>query len=404
MSVNEMDITQPLRILVQQNCIAHYRRRLFAHLSCYPHSQITILADDKPDAPGIAPVPLDTPDVRCEMARNWKIRIWPNVVLFFQPGVLYRSLFGGPDAVIATGNPYSLTAWSLGILRLFGKFQLLFWTHGLLEEEEGLRWSIRKALYRLADGLLLYGNAAKSLLARKGIAESKLHVIYNSVDFEAQQRAAQAISEADTQSFRRRLGVERHEGLIIFSGRLQQSKRPDMIIEAIARLNDRGQKIHVVFLGDGAERAPLQTRAEELKILSQIHLLGEQYDENKVGLAFLASDLAVIPSGAGLSIMHALGYGVPVLIHNRSTENGPEWEAVKKDLTGFYFQYGDINDLAEKVAQAIFPVRLKPRLSQNCLAIIRDRYNPASQAEAMIAAVRASLNKRREEVFATRSS
>lgn len=388
-----MGISRPLRILVQQNFIAHYRRSLFAYLSRYPHGQITIVADDKPDAPGIASVSLDTPDIRCKIARNWRIRVWPRVVLFFQPGVICRSLYERPDAVIATGNPYSLTAWILGLLRPFATFQLFFWTHGLLREEEGLKWLIRKVLYQLADGLLLYGNAAKLLLVRKGIAESKLHVIYNSIDFEVQQRAAKAIAEIDTQAFRLNLGVERHEGLIIFSGRLQKSKRPDMILEALARLSERGRRIHAVFLGDGAERAALQTRANELNISSQVHFLGEQYEESNISLAFMASDLAVIPSGAGLSIMHALGYGVPVLIHDRPAENGPEGEAVKKDLTGLYFQYGNISDLAEKVEQAIFPLPLKKRISQNCLSIIQDRYNPANQAEAMIAAVRASMSK-----------
>ena len=100
-----------------------------------------------------------------------------------------------------------------------------------------------------------------------------------------------------------------------------------------------------------------------------------------------ASDICVIPSAAGLTVMHALAYGTPVLLNDRPASNLPEMEAVKDGVTGFFFKYGNVDDLAGRLDHILFPQSPKPRMSEACLEIIRTRYNPHTEAEAFVSAV-----------------
>jgi glycosyltransferase involved in cell wall biosynthesis len=93
--------------------------------------------------------------------------------------------------------------------------------------------------------------------------------------------------------------------------------------------------------------------------------------------------------------MHALGYGLPVLLHDRPEEHGPEWEAIREGETGFFYRYGDVIDMAEKIESALFSRSRTAMMKDACLAMIRDRYNASAHANAITAAVSQAIESRR---------
>lgn len=388
-----LDRANAPRVLLQQNSIPHYRKLIFEILSQHPGAQVTIVADTKSDTPFLKSVVDFSSDIRHKMAHTHILRI-PRVPDFYwQPGAIGLAWRERPDLIIALGSPYSLTAWVLCVLGRIRKTPVLLWTHGLLEAESGPRWWIRRALYRLAAGLLLYGDHAKRLLTDAGFAPDTLHVVYNSLDIDAQQRATAAIGKSEILAFRRSLNLKRGDGLVVFTGRLQPEKRLDLLQRAISLLAAQGRRVHAVVIGDGGERAGLVTLAAELGISDQVHFLGAIYDEAKLGLALKASDLAIVPSAAGLSIIHAMAYGTPMLIHDRIEHHGPEWEAVKDGRTGFFYQFDNVDDLARKIESALASPTRRARMSRQCLAIIHARYNPYRQSDAIVQAVTKTLKK-----------
>jgi glycosyltransferase involved in cell wall biosynthesis len=219
-------------------------------------------------------------------------------------------------------------------------------------------------------------------------------VIYNSLDFEVQQTILNEITTSDIDTLRSRLGVSDGDGVVVFSGRLHVNKKLASLLDGVGMLRERGRIVHIALIGDGPERPALVSQAVRLGIVSQVHFIGESYDERFIATVFMASDLSVIPSGAGLSVMHALGYGVPVLLHDRPEEHGPEAEAIREGETGLFYRYGDISDMANKMEGALFPTTQKERMREACLAVIRDRYNAEAQAGAIISAVRQVVEKR----------
>lgn len=376
-------------VMVQQDCIPHYRIPVFKRLGECPELAVKFVSD-----PALA-----IPYMRIEngadhglhylKAKTYLVPLFRRFKITWQPAAVRAFVKDRPSVLIAQGAFNNVTVWLLcGLCRFYG-IPVLLWGHGLLKDERGLRWWLRKALYRLAAGHLLYGGYARGLLAAKGFDPATLHVIYNSLDYDLQTAVMKDIDSRATAAFREELGIGPGEGMLVFTGRLQPEKRLDMLVGAVAMLARQGRRVHAVLVGEGSARFPLTDLARRLGVTGQVHLLGATYDERRLGRIIGAADLAVFPANAGLSIIHAMTFGTPVLIHDRVEYHGPEWEAVEEGMTGFFYRFDDGDDLASKISAAVFPRPRKAEMSAACRAAIEERYNPHRQVETIVAAVRA---------------
>ncbi len=382
------DITNKRRPLValQQVCVPHYRECLFETLASDRRFRFLVLADPSADVPFLR---LSEAPRRCEFeaAAQHIIKLPYGLSFSWQPAAVMTVIRNRPDVVIAQGSPYDMTAWVLSIVgRIFG-IPVLLWTHGLQGEESGMKWMVRAWLYRLSRGLMLYGDYAKQLLISKGFAADRLHVIYNSLDDSAQPRGSETLTQHDCETFRRSLGIDSSERMICFTGRLQPVKRLPWLLQALNLVVQQGKTVHLVLVGDGSERQKLESLAVELGLARLVHFLGAIYDESRLGLILSASDLAVVPSGAGLSVMHAFSYGTPVLLHDKVEEHFPEWEAVKDGETGWMYRCDDLYDCAERMIDALFPSPRKPAMAAACHAVINSRYNTTTHAGLFVDAI-----------------
>lgn len=373
-------------VLLQQVCVPHYRQRLLERLGEDPRFRVLVVADPEADVPFL---PLSGAPHQCELrpATQHVVTLPFGCSLSWQPAAVRAVIRYRPDVVIAQGSPYEITAWILTVVGRLSGIPVLLWTHGLQGEESGVKWMIRACLFRLSRGLLLYGDHAKRLLIAKGFAADRLHVIYNSLDDSRQAAVSERITSEDCGAFRRSLGIGSQGRVICFTGRLQPVKRLPWLLKALSRVVRQGRNVHLVLVGDGSERPVLESLTQELGLARFVHFLGATYDESRLGLVLSASDLAVVPSGAGLSVMHALGYGTPVLLHDRVEEHFPEWEAVKEGETGWFYRYDDLSDCAEKIIEALFPFSRKPAMAAACRSVITSRYNTATHASLLTNAI-----------------
>lgn len=382
------------KVFIQYNCIAHYRTRIFELLSHNKNIEFTVIADNEPDIPFLKTFgESDGRFIRTKYSKNYKLKLPKVPDIYFQPKTMSYLIKERPDCLISLGTIYSLTSWvSLLTAKLLG-IPRIVWGHGLLEEEKGLKWYVRKKFYNLADAQLLYGNYAKKLLIAKGFAEEKLFVVYNSLDFDSQVEIEKEITQAQVDRFKEENNIPHASKLLVFTGRLQPVKKLDQLIEATAQLNKNGLDTHLAFIGDGQQREFLEQLATDKKIRDKVHFLGASYDEAFIGLVFKASDLCIIPSGAGLTIMHAMVYGTPVLLSDNLAQHFPEWEAVEEGKTGFYYKTDDITDMVSKAAEYLQSDK-ESNIRQNCLKVIKEKYNPYVQEQVFEAAVNSIIDKK----------
>ncbi len=65
------------------------------------------------------------------------------------------------------------------------------------------------------------------------------------------------------------------------------------------------------------------------------------------------ASVCVSPGNIGLTAIHALSFGCPIITHNNFAEQMPEFESIKPSKTGYFYQQGDIADLKDKIRKVI---------------------------------------------------
>lgn len=111
---------------------------------------------------------------------------------------------------------------------------------------------------------------------------------------------------------RREIGVPEDAVLLISVGELNANKNHQVILSALAKMND--ERVYYVLCGTG-ERAPeLKRQARQLGMEGRVLLLGYRTDVREL---LKASDIFVMPSrreGLSRSIMEAMASGLPCVV------------------------------------------------------------------------------------------
>lgn len=104
---------------------------------------------------------------------------------------------------------------------------------------------------------------------------------------------------------------------ILFMGRLNPIKGPDLLLESFAQVSDRFPDHHLVFAGpDGGMLAELTARTQLLGLSHRVHFMGHIEGREKAG-AYQAAQLLVVPSRQEAMSIVALEAGIsgtPVLL------------------------------------------------------------------------------------------
>jgi len=334
-----------------------------------------LFADDRQTRDG--GIPQWSPPVE-SFSRCRYFTVGPVVV---QPGILATALSRGNDAVIMLGvSHWPLTWLAAALARLSGK-RVLFWTHGWIRRERGLRGWLRKCFYRLADGLLLYGDTARQIGIEQGFDSRRLHVVYNSLDHDSHVMLRAPLNVAEAQRLRREWFNDENLPVVVCCSRLTVVRRLDLLVDAAAVLLRRGTPVGVLLIGDGPERENIAERAAERGV--PIHFRGACYDEAELYRLVSCCNATVAPGKVGLTAIQSLSFGTPVITHADPDEQMPEWEAVVPGKTGSLFQANDVADLADTIAEWTRDPMPTEAHRQNCFRMVDHHWNPDYQLEVI---------------------
>lgn len=286
------------------------------------------------------------------------------------------------DVLIVAGVYQNLSEWKIALKygRCKKKPALYFWTHGMYGKESKFRLLVKKFLYHSGQGLFLYGNYAKELMKSEGFKETTLHVIHNSLDYENQLTLRSTMKKSII--YRDFFG--NNNPVLIFLGRLTPVKQLDMVIKAIAHLKNKGETYNLVFVGDGEMRQSLEALAANMNVQNQVWFYGACYDEKKNAELVYNADLCVAPGNIGLTAMHSLMFGCPVLTHDCLKWQMPEFESVRPNRTGLFFKYQNQNDLEYRISEWFRVNAFKRNIvRKNCYYEIDTQWNPQFQLDVI---------------------
>ncbi|HSB55416.1 MAG TPA: glycosyltransferase, partial [Gemmatimonadales bacterium] len=162
---------------------------------------------------------------------------------------------------------------------------------------------LQMAAYRRADAVAAVSEPLRKKLAQRGVPERRLHLVRN-----AWSAGSSPLPRLEA---RGRLGLPPDRPVLGWVGRLSREKGLDLLIDAVARLDD--PRVMVAVVGDGAERPALQAQAAALGLGDRIRWHGPLPEAAPL---FSAFDLYVLSSrteGTPMVLFEAMAAGVPIV-------------------------------------------------------------------------------------------
>jgi glycosyltransferase involved in cell wall biosynthesis len=299
--------------------------------------------------------------------------IWVfNKILIWQTNVIRESVLGSFDVIILLGDMYNLSTWIAAIIGRFRNKKVVFWSHGFYGNESFLKKIVRYFFFKIPNDHLLYSDLAKSKMIKKGFQNQNLHVIYNSLNFQNQNRIFKELKKENKNiSFFKNNNLP----IVIYSGRLIREKKVDQLIKAIVELNSENKNYNLLIVGDGPERFNLENLSKNSNFLNNVYFYGSCYEEKDIARLIYFSDLMVSPGNIGLLAIHSLTYGTPVLTHGNFSNQMPEVEIIKENINGSLFNENSLESLKYKISEMIGCNFKK----HNCREMVKKKYNTEFQ-------------------------
>jgi glycosyltransferase involved in cell wall biosynthesis len=379
----------PKQIALVCKLMPLYRLGVFHELSKTRKYEFTCFGDTKKQG-GIQVIPWSLANPMNKAGIKWiktSNYFYIPERLLWQTGIVKRIFWSKYDCFIFEGGVFHLPTWLFAILcRLKGK-KVLFWTHGFKGFDKGLKKIIRILYFKLADGLLLYGNFSKELMIKSGFRRDKLFVVYNSLDTTKQFKLLEDRKDCLVKQEKSKIFKNSELFTVIFIGRLVKAKKIQFLLKAVNQFSKKKSPINCIIIGDGPEMKSLKDFVKSNKLENETFFTGALYKEEDICKYFEMADLMVSPGNVGLNCMHSFAYGVPVLTHNNLQFHGPEVEAITPGETGILFEYNNYEDMTVKLEEWKYKNYTKEEVRIKCHDILSKRYNPVSHAKRIIEAI-----------------
>jgi glycosyltransferase involved in cell wall biosynthesis len=187
-----------------------------------------------------------------------------------------------------------------GALPIFGRSRII---------KKAYNWIVGRRLIHNASALIAISVNELDHFRDYGVNPEKVTLIPNGVSQEEFQ-------EIDDNAFRLKHGLKSNP-FILFLGRLNSIKGPDLLLNAFLQIKDRFPDLHLVYAGpDGGLLSNLNAVVRNSKSQNRVHFIGH-VDGAEKSQAYHAADLVVIPSrqeAMSIVVLEAGISGTPVLI------------------------------------------------------------------------------------------
>jgi D-inositol-3-phosphate glycosyltransferase len=258
-------------------------------------------------------------------------------------------------------------------------------------QESPLRLEMERRLIQQVDRIIAATTEERAQIIRHcGATSSQVQVIPCGVDL-------QLFTPRDRKKAREQLGWKQDSPVLLFAGRLDPFKGPDLLLRAAALMKEKAQ---VVIVGgnmtEDQEVQQLRQLAANLRIAKRVHFLGAR-PQQELPTLYSAADVTVIPScheSFGLAAVESLACGTPVVATRAGglttiIRNGETGYLVPRS-PGFFAERLDAllqqPALLEKMRQAARPSTLQYSW-KHVAELVRETYEGVIEGERVLAAL-----------------
>jgi glycosyltransferase involved in cell wall biosynthesis len=222
------------------------------------------------------------------------------------------------------------------------------------DQARGLkRWVKARLLHWIlarCKGVMSCGSLGRDFFVNYGASPQQ--IIY--VPYEPDYNAIASLPQAEIDAAAKQFGLTAGRRRIVYSGRLVDVKRVDLLIKAFVTIAAERPEWDLVIVGDGNLRQDLQSLVPQ-NLISRVTWCGFQNNQNIVSAIYRNCHVLVLPSTYepwALVINEAAAAGLAIVA---SDVVGAAAELVRNDVNGFLFKTSDEKDLEQKLRSVTGP-------------------------------------------------
>jgi glycosyltransferase involved in cell wall biosynthesis len=234
------------------------------------------------------------------------------------------------------------------------------------------RWKYRQVAHFIAAS-----GAIRDILVHDGIPAAQVTVVHDGIDVAKVQRLPALDAHVE-------FWLPRGVPLVMNVGALVGHKGQTHLIEAMPLVMREVPDAHLVILGEGELRAPLERQVKELHLERVVRLPG--FREDVLSLMKSADVFAIssITEGLGSAVLDAMAMGLPVA----GTLAGGIPEVVIPGETGLLVPPGEPKPLAEAIVSLLDDPSLRQRFGQAGKARVETHFGVDALVEGTLALYR----------------
>ncbi|RKT01343.1 glycosyltransferase family 4 protein [Chryseobacterium defluvii] len=358
-----------MEIAIITNVITTYREGFYDRLLNKDGINVTVYCQDK--IPGVNVKSIHNKYgekvhiVKCSSLKNEKLAFQ------FLP---IKKIIKRSDVIFLDGNPRILSNILLGIILSFTRKKVVIWTmahsFGANKYTEWLRlkWTSK------FKNIFVYTDKEVDILRKRDFFKQNILGMNNGLDQKKIDDGIQNWTQEKLNQWKKEKGLQ-GKVLLLSIARLVPKNKFEQMVKALPEITSQIPDICWCLVGGGEEFENLKQLAKILEVEKYIYFVGPVYEEDNLAPFFLNSKLFVHPASVGLSIIHAFGYGLPVIVNPNEAMHGPEYGAFTNNETGKNFKEDDVSDLAKTIIDLLQSPEKLDAISKNVKKIAREDYN-----------------------------
>lgn len=248
--------------------------------------------------------------------------------------------------VIVAANPYALlySAIARHLARHPVPLVHTFHSTSVQSWKETLQMLAYRPLFWMAACTVFVCQRQRRYWQLRGALSRRNEVIYNGVDLREFYDHAASQRPARLRSL---LGLHESDYVIGLTAAMRPEKNHVQLVDAVARLHQRGIPARALLIGDGEMRETIVAHARRLGVANDVIVTGFQSDVRPFVLACDTMVLCSLSTEAlSLAALEAMALRRPLVLSNI----GGAAEMVMPGRNGFLFPPGDTNALVDKLA------------------------------------------------------
>lgn len=377
-----------MRVYFLQGLVPHYRVPFFTRLSACPGLELEVHAS--PTVPGqslaTAPECFDRSPFPCALHPCSAIA---GGRLFWQAGLSLPGGFGRGDVFVLPGAPRFIRSFPLAAEARARGASVLWFSQGFGIGASAPRIAARHFAARLCQHAVLYTQTEVDAYIERGFPADRITSMNNALDQGPIRDAAADVTAEAVDTLREAHGLCGRR-IILCVGRLTAKTEAMVLVDALERLPP---EYVAVFIGGGEETPVIKAHVAERRLGARIRMIGPVYEERALAPWFAAADVFAYPGGIGLSILHAFGYGVPVVTHADPSAQMPEFAALRPGVNGETFPRGDAPGLARVVEEICATPERRTLLGKGARETVATGWNIDDMVARFAAAIRVASRR-----------